>query len=164
MPEPTEPHHCDNCDGIDPASCTNAPTRGDLLRDQIETALRRGRCCPGHIPRVAYAVLPVVEAETGALTHLLRRTEDELHEARAELDKAMQGAALAINLAGRQAEKDRNRAEQAEAALQRVRTLALRARHAAVDTWHLDITGTPPTATVPADDILAALDQPEAAP
>ncbi|GGV34078.1 hypothetical protein GCM10010182_67410 [Actinomadura cremea] len=115
------------------------PAQGvsEALRDRIEAAMRRDDFS---IATMANAVLPVVEAETGALTHLLRKTEDELHEARthaeqaererddarAELDKAMQGAALAINLAGRQAADDRTRAEKAEAAVEWVRALHVR--------------------------------------
>lgn len=167
--EPAEPHCCDNCDGIDPASCVNAPT----LRDRIADALTREHyrraheriesSVEEHCMAFADAVLPVVEAETGALTHLLRKTEDDLHDARAELDKAMQGAALAIKLAGRQAEKDRTRAKQAEAAVQRVRDIAEElAGLAPGDEWSDDM-----ASTVGADvarRFLAALDQPEAAP
>lgn len=59
---------------------------GDL-RDRIAEALLAGRCCTGHIPRLADAVLPVVEAETAALRERAEKLQCQVNGYRGMKDR-----------------------------------------------------------------------------
>lgn len=63
---------------------------GDL-RDRIAEALLAGRCCTGHIPRLADAVLPVVEAETAALRERAEKLQCQVNGYRGMKDRYLRG-------------------------------------------------------------------------
>ena len=121
------------------------------------------------------------EAERDGNAYLLRKTEDELHQARqraerAEADLAQLRAYLADaiwaaypNLTPRQAQVARRwadrygNAEQNRAAVERVQALAQAAKERAATSLSRQFGGAPLPALVRADDVLAALnsDQPK---
>jgi len=139
----TEPHRCDNCDGIDPSSCINAPDRRDLLaaltreavdagtygepapetteptlRDQIADAIRdAAHACPYGCSCNGAPIFATLAADDGRATQVEGRPESLA-------DALMPVVEAALTKAER-------RAEQAEAAVERVRSLAADA----IDRW-----------------------------
>lgn len=155
------------------------PTARTALRDRITGALLSGRCCTGHIPRVADAVLPVVEAALAEQTRRVETADADTWtvtvevplclpvEMRHDLATAIATAVSAwepddrdgwdADVYGQPTTHDRQRAVQAErerdealAAVERVRELAARLRDDPA-----------PLAVAYADRIEAALEQPK---